>query len=98
MIELVVLLSAFMPSILELIFNPVTPAGDSQSIASGASSPPKVVQVNVAVRTSLYSRIISSGPISMAGTVFVIITHNSKGILLPTVTVALISSALLPTS
>ena len=46
----------------------VVPEADHRN-SSIAPSPPNAVQVNVAVRVSLYSNVISIGPISMAGTV-----------------------------
>lgn len=42
---------------------------DDQVISITLSLPPNAVQLNVAVRLSLYSKTTSSGPFSIAGTV-----------------------------
>ena len=65
----VVLLSGLRVSICEDISNPEAEFV-SQIKTSIAPSPPKAVQVNVVVKsTSLYSRVTSIGPVSIAGTV-----------------------------
>ena len=66
-IVLVVLLSGLRVSLCEGIFNPAAEFV-SQVKSSIAPSPPKAVQVNVAVKSSLYSRVIFLGPFSIAGT------------------------------
>ena len=61
-IVLVVLPFSLVASFSESIFNPATESDANQSNSNMAPSPPNAVQVNVAVRPYLYSRVMSTGP------------------------------------
>ena len=67
-ILLVILLSGLRVSLCEDISNPATEFVSERVKTSIAPSPPKAVQVNVAVKSSLYTRVIFIGPLSIAGT------------------------------
>ena len=65
---LVVLLSALRISANEMKLGSEFVVDQENTIS--APSPPKAVQVNVAIRISLYSRVTFIGPLSITGTVY----------------------------